>query len=218
MFNNMNKIIIYIIFILAGQAVAQNGLRGELLLGGGTVGFWHPIPPANYTLPVGAQVGLGLRVPINRRLVLRSSVLVERKLLRSSITFTDAMGMPVDTEKIAIAADYITVPIVLTYSLSAHSPLFVGAGGYVSGLVSAKQTLDVGGANERQFDIRRSYNPIDAGLIAAFGMAETLPNEAGLTVQLRVSLGCVGMLADPAMRSFSTNWWGFGLLASYTLP
>lgn len=145
---------------------------------------------------VSFATGFSLLYHFNDHFSLKTNLLYERKGNRINYFYQE---LPFPKNDIYIkeeletqfSLDYLTLPVLVRYSLGKQKHFFVNAGGYVGYLLEAKgRSTEVPKVWQRsESEITDKFSRLDFGLVAGIGGQINLKNNIILSIELRNSLG-----------------------------
>jgi len=145
---------------------------------------------------VGVATGFSLLYHLNDHFSLKTNLFYERKgneikYFYHELPFTKNDIYIKDELETQFKLDYLTLPVLIRYSLGNQKRFFVNAGGYVGYLLNAKGISKALPKvwSRKETDLTEKVSRLDFGFVVGIGGQINLTNTVMLSIELRNSLG-----------------------------
>ena len=136
--------------------------------------------------------GLNLEYLLNSNISLKSGLLYERKGFTAETFYTGPIGMPMGTRDFTATFDYLTLPVLLSYSTNGTVRFYVNGGAYFGFLLSNTLTLgEFGDYPEQTVDAKEDTKTFDFGLSFGCGLFIPIGERFAFDFGLRDNLGLI---------------------------
>ncbi len=138
--------------------------------------------------------GFNLEYSLNSNFSLKSGLLYERKGLATEITLLDTNYEPIGTQDHTAHFDYLTIPVMVSYSTQGTVRFYVNGGTYFGFLLSNTITLgEFGDYPEQTIDVKEDTKTFDFGLSFGCGLFLPIGERFAFDFGLRDNLGLIDM-------------------------
>ena len=138
--------------------------------------------------------GINLEYLLNSNFSLKSGLLYERKGLATEITLLDTNYEPIGTQDHTAHFDYLTIPVMVSYSTKGTVRFYVNGGTYFGFLLSNTITLgEFGDYPEQTIDVKEDTKTFDFGLSFGCGLFLPIGERFAFDFGLRDNLGLIDM-------------------------
>ncbi len=138
--------------------------------------------------------GINLEYLLNSNFSLKSGLLYERKGLATEITLLDTNYEPIGTQDHTAHFDYLTIPVMVSYSTQGTVRFYVNGGTYFGFLLSNTITLgEFGDYPEQTIDVKEDTKTFDFGLSFGCGLFLPIGERFAFDFGLRDNLGLIDM-------------------------
>ncbi len=138
--------------------------------------------------------GINLEYLLNSNFSLKSGLLYERKGLATEITLLDTNYEPIGTQDHTAHFDYLTIPVMVSYSTKGTVRFYVNSGTYFGFLLSNTITLgEFGDYPEETIDVKDDTKTFDFGLSFGCGLFLPIGERFAFDFGLRDNLGLIDM-------------------------
>jgi hypothetical protein len=136
--------------------------------------------------------GLNLEYLLSPNLSLKSGLLYERKGWATEITRLDTNHEPIGTHDQTAHFDYLTIPLMVSYSTKGTVRFYVNGGTYFGVLLSNTITLgEFGDYPEKTIDVKEDTKTFDFGLSFGCGLFLPIGERIAFDFGLRDNLGLI---------------------------
>jgi opacity protein-like surface antigen len=148
----------------------------------------------NHDSRLGFSTGLSIDYFLTSQFSIKSGLAFERKGSKIDMYMLDGSGNEMGTQEAKFNYDYLTLPILASYSTKGKTKFYIDAGPYLSFLLGQKTTYEaVGSIPERTEDGSESTKKIDLGLSVGAGLYIPLGDNLILDLGLRDNLGLINV-------------------------
>jgi hypothetical protein len=134
--------------------------------------------------------GLNLEYLLNSNFSLKSGLVYERKGWTNEITHVNGHYQPIGTQDHTAHFDYLTIPVMVSYSTKGTVRFYVNGGTYFGFLLSNTITLgEFGDSPEETIDVKEETKTFDFGLSFGCGLFLPIGERFAFDFGLRDNLG-----------------------------
>lgn len=127
---------------------------------------------------------------LNQNFALNSGLAFERKGTKSKTTAVDSMGWPIGDVAFKINYDYLTLPLMATYTFDGKVKFYLGGGTFLSYLISAKSIInEIEDYPEQTENHIETTKKIDLGLSFIGGLKIPVADKLLIDIGLREYFG-----------------------------
>lgn len=171
------------------------------------------IKPINSISP-----GLYLEYLLNSKFSLKSGLAYERKGWAGESTRIDSNLEPIGTQDIILRFDYLTIPVMASYSTKGTVRFYVNGGTIFGFLLSHTVTLgEFGDEPEQTIDIKGDLKTFDFGLSIGCGLFLPLGERFAFDFGLRDNLGLIDIFKADFEKKSRMNTIGIVASLKYRL-
>jgi hypothetical protein len=136
--------------------------------------------------------GLNLEYLLNPNLSIRTGLIYERKGWTLEYTYSDINGNPIGTRDETANFDYLTIPVLLSYSTKGMVRFYVNGGVFFGILLSNNLILSASGDySEEILDVSEDTKNFDFGLSFGCGLFLPIGERFAFDFGLRDNLGLI---------------------------
>ena len=148
----------------------------------------------NYDATGGYSFGVNFQYKLNSLLSLRTSLYMERKgAVISGIYITDEQGVPLGQTNMSIDLDYLTLPVLLRFSVGRSVKFFMNAGPYCGMLLRESRLIEKP-RRRVEGNSNAPYKNIDFGLASGMGGVIPLGERLSISVEARYNMGLLNLI------------------------
>lgn len=185
----------FLFLLLVCAATATNAQTGNAEIGiEAGAGVRHiSSNHVKYDATGGYSFGVSFQYKLTTLLSLRTNLHMERKgAVISGIYITDEQGSPLGQTNMSIDLDYLTLPVLLRYSVGRSVKFFMNAGPYCGMLL--RESMLVEKPRKRvEGNPNASYKNIDFGLALGMGGVFPIGEKLGVSVEARYNMGLLNV-------------------------
>jgi hypothetical protein len=190
------KTILVLLLVCTNYLQAQTSKFSLGVIGGPSYSFYYKENYSDFiTYRLLYTVGLTAQTNLNRRVSLTTNLLFDQKgeILRNLKPQNGTSNSKVD---FVITYNYITLPIMGTYSFGKNNRFSVSVGPYISYFFLEKYELKSDGNTISSNRVTSLDNPIEAGLCLNFGTNIPITDKLNLNISARNNMGLVSPRLD----------------------
>lgn len=193
-------LILLALLIATADLHAQNNKFNLGVIGGPSYSFYYKENYSDFiTYRLRYSVGLTAQTNLNRRVSITTNLLLEQrgaKLIGLNSTAIIAPNGGSRPDEIISTQNYITLPIMGTYSFGKNNRFSVSLGPYISYFFLEMYALKSDSKTTSNYRATNINSPIDAGLCLNIGTNIPLTDKLSLNISARNNLGLISRRMD----------------------
>jgi len=149
---------------------------------------------------------------------LKTGLIYEKKGWSTEYFFVDTDGYPIGAREYTTNFDYLTIPLLLSYSTKGKICFYVNSGIYIGFLLSNNVILSAyGDHSESVVDVSEDTKRIDFGLSIGCGLSIPIGQKFGFDFGLRDNIGMIDMFIPENNSKARFNTLGLIMSMKYRL-
>lgn len=151
---------------------------------------------------IGFYVGASLQYNLSKHLSLRTGLGFERKGSSGESVVIDNSGTTLGTIHHLSNFDYLSIPILIRYSIGKRTKYFIGLGSFI-GILLRQMDHNDGRPNfsKTSNNGTANFQSFDAGLCGEIGVSRPLSKKINISAQVRNNLGLLGLNIGPTFEN-----------------
>ena len=149
---------------------------------------------SNNNPKIAFYAGIGLQYNISNHLAFRTGIGFERKGTTYERDIFDSTNAKIGELNYFSNFNYLTLPLLLRYSIGQKTKFFINAGSSLGFMVSQKEVSDARPTfSKSEFSNYDIFNKLDVGFVSGIGVSQPVSNALKLSIELRNNLGLLAV-------------------------